>query len=141
MYCASAPSLHRESTDSLIKRKLQKQKPSCCVPGCDTVLDHTCMFASFDTICTTAIVPSYEPSWLAVLETRCKNEMKFNSIHIVLTLMGLDLILLQPASHSHSACAQHYHTVYKHCNPESVYECALCDSKRRHHASNLCSTF
>ena len=39
-----------------IKRELQKQKPSCCVPGCDTVSDHTCMFASFNTICTAASV-------------------------------------------------------------------------------------
>ena len=29
-------------------------------------------------------------------------------------------------------CTQHYHTVYKHCHPQSVPECALCGSKRRH---------
>ena len=29
-------------------------------------------------------------------------------------------------------CAQHYHTVYKHCNPENVPECALCGCKRKH---------
>ena len=39
-------------------------------------------------------------------------------------------------------CTQHYHTVYRHCNPESVIECALCSSKRRHRVnSNLCWTF
>ena len=33
-------------------------------------------------------------------------------------------------------CAQHYHIVYKHCNPENVFECALCGSKRRHRVNS-----
>ena len=90
-----------------IKRELQKQKPSCCVPGCDTVSDHTCMFASFNTICTAASV-NVDGSRSTTVAT----------------------------SKTFPLCAQHYHTVYKHCNPESVYECALCGSKRRHRASS-----
>ena len=40
------------------------------------------------------------------------------------------------ASSSFLLCMQHYHTVYKHCNPESVLECALCGCKRRHHVGS-----
>ena len=41
-----------------IKRELQKQKPSCCVPGCGKVADRTCVFASFDSICAAVSVNS-----------------------------------------------------------------------------------
>ena len=39
-----------------VKRELQKQKRSCCVPGCGMVADRTYAFASFDTICDASSV-------------------------------------------------------------------------------------
>ena len=65
------------------------------------------MFASFNTICTAASVNVDESRSTTVATSK-----------------------------TFPLCAQHYHTVYKHCNPESVYECALCGSKRRHRASS-----
>jgi len=40
--------------------------------------------------------------------------------------------LLLPLYTSFPLCTQHYHTVYKHCHPESVPECVLCGSMCRH---------
>lgn len=40
------------------------------------------------------------------------------------------------ASSPFPLCTQHYHTVYKYCNPENVTECALCGSKRKHRVNS-----
>ena len=32
----------------------------------------------------------------------------------------------------HFLCAQHYHMVYKYCNPEKAIECSLCGAKCSH---------
>ena len=48
-----------------IKRELQKQKSSCCVPGCGMVAECTCVFASFDTICAATSVNTDESSTVA----------------------------------------------------------------------------
>ena len=94
-----------------IKRELQQQKSSCCVPGCGMVAECTCVFASFDTICAAISVNTDESATVA-------------------------------DTNSFPLCVQHYHIVYKHCNRESVVECALCGSKRKHRASsNLRWTF
>ena len=88
-----------------VKREMQKQKQSCCVPGCCVIAERTCVFASFDTICAASNASSDEPATGRVTD-------------------------------SLPLCTQHYHTVYKYCNPENVPECALCGSKRRHRVSS-----
>ena len=89
-----------------VKREMQKQKQSCCVPGCCVIAERTCVFASFDTICAASNASSDEPATGRVTD-------------------------------SLPLCIQHYHTVYKYCNPENVPECALCGSKRRHRVSRI----
>ena len=67
------------------------------------------------------------------------------NIHLPVCLLPLiqfvyDVSIDEPADRTASSsfllCMQRYHTVYKHCNPESVLECALCGCKCRHHVSS-----
>ena len=90
-----------------VKQELQKQRPSCCVPGCTKKkkLNVTCGFAIFDSICAASNVSTDEAAGATVTS-------------------------------SLSLCTQHYHSVYRHCNAESEFECALCDSKRRHRVAS-----
>ena len=86
-----------------VKREIKKQKLNCCVPGCCALADRNCVFASLDTICAACGVTNRgEPATAAA------------------------------ATDSFHVCKEHYHTVYRYCNPESVIECALCSTKRRH---------
>ena len=82
-----------------VKRKMQKHKPDCCIPGCGMVADRTCVFTSLNAICAAGGVGIGKSTGVATTS-------------------------------SFPLCTQHYHTVYKHCNPERVLECALCGCKR-----------
>ena len=77
------------------------------VPGCNVVAECT----------STCVFPSFDT-----------------------TCAASDVSIDEPAYHTASSsflfCTQHYHTVYKHCTPESVLECALCGCKCRHHVSS-----